>query len=207
MNNAKILFNEEIDRIKSLSKIVECLRISQYSNEEHYEELNRLKLVWGLSAFDRLLHDLIREGVMEIFVGKRNPTQKYRGETIPISIMIDIYNKDLIPASEDFKTAIYTKLKTISYQSPEKIADGLSFIWDEKQKWKKLADKFGNITDKDIKSRLTLITTRRNFIVHEADRNPVTLEKYPLTDDEVNSNVIFLEKLGNAICDCVIVDC
>ena len=117
--------------------------------------------------------------------------------------MTSIYNKDLISASMIFKDAIYAKLRVLSFQSPNKIVDGLSFIWDESQKWQRLADKLGS-NDITVKQRLNLIVTRRNAIVHEADLNPVSLNKQDLKSEDIIEIVNFLEKLGNAICDCVI---
>lgn len=203
MNNAKARFNEEIIRIKDLSLISKFLKENKYPRLEHYDEISRTQLVWAVSAFDKLLHELINIGTMNIFFGKRVVTDKYSNESIPISVMTSIYNKDLISASMIFKDAIYGKLKVLSFQNPNKIADGLSFIWNEKQKWQKLADKLDS-NDEDIKRKLILIVARRNAIVHEADLNPVSLNKQDLKSEDIIEIVNFLEKLGNAICDHVI---
>ena len=138
-----------------------------------------------------------------IFIGNRAATKKYSNESLPISVMTSIYNKDLISASMIFKDAIYAKLRVLSFQSPDKIADGLSFIWDENQKWQKLADKLGS-NDVTVKQRLNLVVTRRNAIVHEADLNPVSLNKQDIKSEDIIEIVNFLEKLGNVICDYVI---
>lgn len=203
MNNAKARFNEEIIRIKDLSLISKFLKENEYPNQEHYDEINRTQLVWAVSAFDKLLHELINIGVSDIFFGNRAATKKYSNESLPISVMTSIYNKDLISASMIFKDAIHAKLRVLSFQSPDKIADGLSFIWDENQKWQKLADKLGS-NDVTVKQRLNLVVTRRNAIVHEADLNPVSLNKQDIKSEDIIEIVNFLEKLGNVICDYVI---
>ena len=92
----------------------------------------------------------------------------------------------------------------LSFQNFQKIADGLSFIWDEGQKWQKLATKLSS-SDEEIKKRLNLIVSRRNDIVHEADLDPVSLEKQDIRDEDIIENIDFLENLGNAICDYVII--
>ena len=79
----------------------------------------------------------------------------------------------------------------------------LVFIWDENQKWQKLADKLGS-NDVTVKQRLNLVVTRRNAIVHEADLNPVSLNKQDIKSEDIIEIVNFLEKLGNVICDYVI---
>ena len=68
MNNAKARFNEEIIRIKDLSLISKFLKENEYPNQEHYDEINRTQLVWAVSAFDKLLHELINIGVSDIFL-------------------------------------------------------------------------------------------------------------------------------------------
>lgn len=203
MNNAKTRFNEEMIRIRNLSLISKFLKENKYSESEHYDELNRTQLVWAVSAFDKLLHELIKVGIKDIFFGNRKATKKYSNESIPISVMTSIYNKDLFSASIEFEQAIYGKLKVLSFQNFQKIADGLSFIWDEGQKWQKLADKLSS-SDEEIKQRLSLIVSRRNAIVHEADLDPVSLNKQDIKDEDIIENINFLEKLGNAICDYVI---
>ena len=71
------------------------------------------------------------------------------------------------------------------------------------KKWQKLADKLGS-NDVTVKQRLNLVVTRRNAIVHEADLNPVSLNKQDIKSEDIIEIVNFLEKLGNVICDYVI---
>ncbi|MBE7439179.1 MAG: hypothetical protein HS115_12035 [Spirochaetales bacterium] len=90
----------------------------------------------------------------------------------------------------------------LSFQDPRKIADGLSFIWDENQKWQCIALGLG-MSDEEAKRQQKLIATRRNAIVHEADLNPVTNTKQSITMSEATQASDFLFTLGNRICDLV----
>ena len=72
-------------------------------------------------------------------------------------------------------------MKTFSYQEPNKVADGLSYIWEEKQKWKKISVQM-NMDERIVKTTLKLIADRRNSIVHEADIDPSTNQKYSINN-------------------------
>ena len=199
MNNAKRIFDTEIARIRSFDQLINHLNISGFQDNEIYENINRMKIVFAVSSFDKFMHDIIKIGIIEMFLGDRNHTKKYSNELIPISVLTKIYNQELIPAAMEFETSIYAKLKTISYQDPTKLADGLSFIWDEKQKWQKIASELGYPNDEQARSQLKLIITRRNAIVHESDLDPTTNKKQNLDDISTNDSIDFLEKLGNVI--------
>lgn len=199
MNNAKRIFDTEIARIRSFGQLINHLKTNGLHDNETYENINRMKIVFAVSAFDKFMHDIIKVGIIELFLGNRNHTNKYSNELIPISVLTKIYNQELIPAAMEFETSIYAKLKTISYQDPKKLADGLSFIWDEKQKWQKFASELGYPNDEQARSRLKLIITRRNAIVHESDLEPTTNEKQNLDDISADDSVDFLENLANVI--------
>lgn len=204
MIKAKLRFVAEIDKIKSFGSLLSHMNQTGYSEQSHYDDVMRLQLVLAIGAFDKLIHDLVRIGIIRMFRGEQAPTKKYLNESIPISVVINISNQDLITASVQFKQAIYGKLKIASYQDPVKVAEGLSFIWDEKQKWDKLAEKIGYGKGEDIRSRLSLISSRRNAIVHESDFNPDTHTKNEVLNNDIVDSINFLEKLGLSIFDLVV---
>jgi len=51
----------------------------------------------------------------------------------------------------------------------------------------------------DARTKLKLISVRRNAIVHEADMDPLTNAKAPISRDECNDVTDFLLNCGNAI--------
>ncbi|EQD37268.1 hypothetical protein B1A_17690, partial [mine drainage metagenome] len=77
------------------------------------------------------------------------------------------------------------------------------YIWNENHKWQQIALGFG-MTDDHVKRKQTLIATRRNAIVHEADLDPVTNQKQAITRAEATDISDFLLALGNRICDLVV---
>ena len=202
MYRALTLFKENIDQAKNLTSLYEYLE-SSIKSPLSFDDLLRAQIVYSVSAFDKLIHDIIRIGMIEIFTGKRLPTRKYLSESISISTYNELMSATLPPKEYIFEQAVFKKLKTISYQEPEKVAEGLSYIWDERQKWQQIAIKM-SVDDKTAKTRLKLIAARRNSIVHEADIDPSTKQKYSINRTECQSITDFLCKCGTEIVNLVV---
>ena len=181
-------------------------------------DLLRYQLIYAVSAFDKLVHDLIIVGVQEIVVGKRKPTCKFLSHPFKASTFLSyISDRDKHSTFSPDETAEFLirnemmqKLSTLSFQAPDKLKDGLSYIWDESHKMQLIADDMiqsnSSKGEKEIilKQRLQLIIDRRNQIVHEGDINPMTNEKREITKEMTVETVEFIEKLGVSISKFVI---
>ena len=198
MYEALRLFNQNIEEAKNLTALYEYLENS-INSPLAFDDLLRAQIVYSVSAFDKLIHDIIRIGMIEIFTGNRQPTPQYLKESISIETYNELISPTMLPPKEYiFEQAVFNKLKTISYQEPEKVAQGLSYIWDEKQKWQKIASKM-EMDDKTAKTTLKLIVARRNAIVHEADIDISTNQKYSINKLECQSITDFLSRCGQEI--------
>ncbi|MEL4894147.1 HEPN domain-containing protein [Crocosphaera sp. Alani8] len=198
MYRALRLFNQNIDEAKNLTALYEYLENSMNSPLS-FDDLLRAEIVYSVSAFDKLIHDIIRIGMIEIFTGNRQATPQYLQESISIETYNELISPTMLPPKEYiFEQAVFNKLKTISYQEPEKVAKGLSYIWDERQKWQKIAAKM-DMDDRTAKTTLKLIAARRNAIVHEADIDISTSQKYPINKHECQSITDFLSRCGQEI--------
>ena len=102
------------------------------------------------------------------------------------------------PKEYYFEQEIISKLRIVAYQSPENIADGLSYIWDEKYKWQKIAAAMA-MTEDEAKTQLKLIVDRRNKIAHEADVDITSGGKFAIAKSDCESIVPFIEKCGEEI--------
>lgn len=197
MHNALNLFRKNIEEAESLTPVYEYLERS-LSTPLSFDDLLRAQIVYSVSAFDKLMHDLIRIGMVEIFMGNRPTTPQYLAETITISTYSDLISATFLPKELVFEQAIVRKLKTVSYQTPDNVAKGLSYIWNEPQKWQKIATNMA-MDIETVKTELKLIVDQRNRIVHEADINPLTNQKYSITKNDSQSVTDFLQKTGEAI--------
>jgi len=197
MSRAHTIFKRNIAEAKHLSALHNFL-LNGVQLPLSHDDILRAQLVYCVSAFDKLIHDLILDGVVDIYLGNKASTAKYSNEVLPLSTYARMQSATIPPAEHFFREAMFSKLKTISYQEPSKVADGLSYIWEESHKWVKISNLM-NMSDSAVKTSLKLIATRRNAIVHEADLDPITHIKQPIDSQIIADNTDFLERCGDAI--------
>jgi hypothetical protein len=201
MHNALALFQANIGSARNLSA-VHAFLAANVVTPLSYDDLLRSQLVYAVSALDKLLHDLIRIGMVQTFTGIRQPTAKYLTESISLELHGNLVLASVPPKEYLFEQAIFLKLNTMSFQEPTKIADGLSYIWDETHKWQKIAAAMTMAQDA-AKTELKLIVDKRNAIVHEADIDPMTSAKRPLTEAECIRATDFVSHCGVVIAQLV----
>lgn len=202
MRNSLALFNSNIRQAREISAVYDYL-VAAVAVPQQFDDLLRSQLVYAVSAFDKLMHDLIRIGMVQSFMGVRPTTAKYLSEAVSMQVHMEIIQATIPPKEHVFEQALFRKFKIISFQDPAKVADGLSYIWDESQKWQKIATSLGR-SDEAVRTTLRLIADRRNAIVHEADIDPSTNTKFAIGKAESEGSLDFLETCGNAIANLVI---
>jgi hypothetical protein len=121
-----------------------------------FDDLLRFQIVYAVSAFDKLIHDLVRIGMVDIFTGKRSPTAKYLAERISMNAYGTLSAATIPPKEYYFEQEVISKLKALTFQSPDSVADGLSYIWDEKYKWQRIGAMLKS-TELEAKTQLKLI--------------------------------------------------
>lgn len=187
---------------KNITESSQLVALFEYTNEHlpnmNFDDLLRAHFVHAVSAFDKLLHDIIKIGMLEIFQERRQTTPKYLSEGISLEIHNKISKATIPPKEYYFESEVTKKLSYISFQDPNKIADGLSLIWIEPHKWQVIANDMGVEMSK-ARTTLKTISTRRNQIVHEADINMATGKKYSIEKDETVNVANFILSCGNSI--------
>lgn len=162
-----------------------------------YSDLLRWQWVQSVSALDKLIHDLIRIGMRESFDGSRPATAKFLNFAITITAFQQIKQSPLA-APLSFEQFVTSKNKTLSFQEPVKIADGLAYIWDEQNKWKYISTQMGR-SEEDVKTELKNISIRRNQIVHEGDYVASGYSRQTIEKIDTDEVIDFIEQLGTAI--------
>ncbi len=213
MQTAIKQFNDNIKSIRELDALYHHLKDDlKLSND--LSDLLRAEIVYAVSALDKLVHELVRIGMLEIFEGQRESTLTYEGFTLSAKTLDKIKTtaiaraKNIAPQSPMdtpeywFEEQIILKNKSESFQEPDKIKKGLSLIWKEEYKWQKIANLM-QMQEKVLQNTLKTYVDRRNRIVHEADVDIQTGKKSLIEPNETTQIVDFIEKLGKAIFDCV----
>jgi len=197
MLNAQRIFNRGIEDARQMLALYDYL-IRQVQGPVSYEDVLRFQIVYSVSTFDKLIHDLIRIGMVQIFLGKRAATSKYKSEEISLDLHAALLSATFPPREILFEQEIARKFKSQSFQDTSKIADGLSYIWQEPHKWHAISKSMGWKHD-EVKKKFKLVVGRRNAVVHEADLDPVSGTKNPITADECDDITKFIELCGNTI--------
>jgi RiboL-PSP-HEPN len=203
MRNSLLTFEQNIAETHHLSLLYRYMT-DHIRAPYAYEDLLRSQLVYAVSAFDKLIHDLVRIGMLQIFMGQRLATPAYLARTITIQTHGDLTGATFPPKEFLFQQEIVQQLSRSTFQDPDRIVEGLAHIWSATDKWAMVAKKFGSMSSADVRTRLKLIANRRNAIVHEADMDPLTNAKTPITAQECEQSVAFLLACGQAITNLVV---
>lgn len=163
-----------------------------------FDDVLRAQIVLSVAAFDKLLHDVIRRGMNEIYLGKRPPTPKFLSETITTALHKALVDAVVPPAEYFFDRSVVTSLSHLAFQQPDKVSDGLAKIWNESEKWNKISAEMG-CNSKYVQTRLKLIVDRRNAIVHQSDIDPFSGIRTSISKAEAEDVSEFLLKCGEAI--------
>ncbi len=197
MHCAHIQFKSNLSVCNNLSALYDYLETTltvPYS----FDDILRAQLVYAVSAFDKLMHDFIRIGMIDIFNGKRAPTAKYLNYSVSLETHAQLSNATVPPKEYWLTMNIMQSHKQLSFQEPAKVADGLSLIWGETHKWQKIANLM-NSDENSVKLKLKTIVDRRNNIVHEADIDPYSGTRYPIAKNETNDAIQHISNVADAI--------
>lgn len=157
------------------------------------DDLLRWQWTQTVSALDKYIHDVVKVGLINAFNHNISPTKSFSNLAIPISIIHDLPNR-----SYSFEQYIVKRLSHQSFQTPDKISEALSLIWDEEHKWQKIASTL-NENQTDVKNTIKLIAQRRNQIVHQSDYPSNNLERERISLTQTCWVIDYIDKLVHVI--------
>lgn len=162
-------------------------------------DLLRSEIVYAVSALDKLIHELVRIGMIDIYCNRRISTNKYDNFSISLQTEKTITNSSSMQPPEYWiEQEIVNRHKYLSFQDPQNIADALSLIWNENHKWQKIGNRIGQ-DQRTLKIQLKNIVFRRNQIVHESDIDIVSGTRNSISESDAKLVVDFIDLLGKAI--------
>lgn len=159
-------------------------------------ELLRSALVFAVSAFDNLVHQIIRKEILYRISNELN----IFGVLVPIEIL-SMSDQDRLKEIDRY---IQNMNGHKSFVDPKKMSEGLRCILHNP--WKEIAAVHAD-NDEVIKKRIRLIYSQRNRIVHESDINPDSISplKFPIELDDTFGAIEYIESVGAAIIGAVLV--
>lgn len=196
MQQAISQFRLNINSVKNLHSLY--LAFNQQNSTLDLSEILRAQIVLSVSALDCFVHDLIKLGTTEIYLGQRNFDSKTaikpNFDENKLIYLLTKSKEEQINAIENYVRIVNV---TKSFQTPVIIRENLLKIGIDNV-WNKVSQKI-NIPQTEIESTLQLIIERRNKISHEADIDIQTNTKREINPEETISNVEFIEKICETI--------
>ena len=138
--------------------------------------------------------------MVEQYITKRTRTPKFDTFQLSMNTIIRIQSAP-VPEIE-FRNEVIRKNSHLAFQDPSKIADALSFIWNEPNKWDVISSNMATpISSSVLKTKLKNIVVRRNQIVHEGDclMTSIPLVQQPITASDTQDVIQFIAELVDAI--------
>lgn len=198
MRQAKVIFCELVAQRNVITGLYEYL--SQNKIPLDASDLLRWQWVLAVSALDKYVHDIVSAGMVEQYRNRRPATPKFNAFQLSMNV-ISILSYS--PAPEiDFRNEVVRRNSYLAFQEPDKIADALSYIWNEPHKWETISRNMATPIDPaTLKTKLKNIVVRRNQIVHEGDclSTNLPLTKQPISYSDTEDVVHFITELVNAI--------
>lgn len=196
MNKSLERFKQSIDKTRNLHNLYVHLKDEKGFEHILISDILRSEIVYAIAALDRLVHDLVLVGIIDIFSGTRLETPSYNN--LNINLLQQKALKDSTIPEIELKQIIIDKHKYLAFQEPEKITNALSIINSEQHKWQVISDSI-SLPMNDVKVQLKNIIIRRNQIVHESDIDLLSGTELPILRSDVEEIIIFIEKIGTAI--------
>lgn len=123
-------FSERIETCRESLSVYKYLE-AHVPSPVDYGDILRAQVTKSVSAFDTLIHDIVHDLMLECYLGRRAHTGKFRSFTLPFSVFKEI-SENPQSSHEIFSRFARAWLKKETYQDPEKVAEGLALVWDER---------------------------------------------------------------------------
>lgn len=170
------------------------------------DEVLRAAWVAQVSALDLYVHELVAQRMLQSFQGSLPRTPQFNAFQLPFETVERIRMAPTLSAASDaFDLEVRRQLSFVTYQDPEKIAEGVRLCSDV-ELWNAVATHQGAApaqkvaAAKKIKQQLRAIVDRRNKIAHEGDLQPtLPVTPWPISQADLAQVSAFIESVVRSI--------
>ncbi len=190
-------FTNNLLSIKSQFELTEQLKAE---NNIQYKDVLRSQVVFLDSALDFFMHEVTKYGMVQIFQGVWEKTERYDNFTIRLGEISDVLRN---PEQENwFLDIVNDSYAEDTFMSADAVIGQLNLIG---VKWQSVADRAfyeqGSTTPTKDKFKQTLnaLFRRRNQIAHQADCLHENGAKIDIECEDVENYIADIEKIVTAI--------
>jgi hypothetical protein len=194
-SQAKLLFDSHLEECREAIALYE-----HFEKTSIYRADFNLRFVWiaAISAFDHYVSQLILERATKAYANNEALTPKLLSDGVSLSNALELRGANSVDAILIFRRILGDCIRYKSFQHPDKIAEGLSYVWAEKHKWQYIAGVLGISLDY-LKGTMESIVDRRNLIAHNADYDEARGVKLPVDKHQALDVVKFLASIVDVI--------
>jgi hypothetical protein len=174
------------------------------------DELLRAEWVSRVSALDLYVHELVAQRMLASFEGYLARTDQFNAFRVSMETVERIRTAaSAADASSAFDLEVRRQLGFISFQDPEKIADGIRLcsgveLWNAVALHQGATQATKSELAKKIKRQLSAIVERRNKIAHEGDLQPaLAITPWSVNQTDLVTVANFIERTVDSIDACV----
>lgn len=191
---------------RHISEPAEAIEVYNFLVQSGYRADFGLRFVWvsAISALDHFITELIVEVAVRRFDRKQSLPPSILAQLTPLSNALLMHQAESPAALVEFQRIVREMVKYRTFQKAKDVADGLSYIWPEKHKWKRIAEHIG-AKDETVRTTLNNICYRRDLIVHNSDYNEATGNLTDCSVADAKTALEFICKIVAAI-DALIID-
>lgn len=190
-------FTNNLLSIKSQFELAEQLKAE--SNMQ-YKDILRSQVVFLDSALDFFMHEVTKYGMVQIFQGAWEKTERYNNFTIRLGEISHVLRN---PEQENwFLDIVNDSYAEDTFMSANAVIGQLNLIG---VKWQNVADRAfyergsTTTTKHKFKGTLNALFRRRNQIAHQADFLHETGEKIDIEREDVEKYIVDIEKIVTSI--------
>ena len=168
------------------------------------EELFRAEVVMLVSALDYYLYEVLKTGIIQIYLNDRECTERFTNLRVPMRYVTSALENP--ESNEWLSEAIVEIFGTTSFQSVKQIKFVLSVISSStgNQLFRSVADNLP-ITKSQLEISITSLCQRRHQIAHNCDIPPNSDVKDSITIEYLQENIQLLRDFVNLLHDRIVI--
>jgi hypothetical protein len=193
MNAELLSLRKELSGAREFLESARLVRASHPGRD--VTDFYRAALAKVVSGYDRFVHQLVFRGMMEAAAGIRPQTPAFGRFKVSVLSALAAAQGQIVASW--LGAEIANQHSIASFQRCDKVADAIRLI-SAAELWNTVSASI-SIAAADLRFQMDGIVDRRNQIVHEADIDPLTGVKRPITRKYTLTSIRLIQRVAREI--------